>query len=362
MTIAKRAFDSMIGRIKYYFKTNGYTKSIIVHSELGEAEVDANGKTALYGVCRQQTSQVSVLADQLHTVTGSAILDFWVDAVKDEDGNYAELGEIVRLLHECSNDITGDWYEINTIYGDHGENTSCAMLPIVSLPTVGTYQEESSNWGAGVPVSVQLFFTAVQGAMPPSGVRLIIDGVEIPTIDLVVSRSKSASTDVRAISTTGSTANSEESSTVEIQFSTPANYITTSDMIGEMLSGGTNIPHCVVVSVAHTSISNAPRWTKAYLMSFAKSQLTKTAGATVGINGNLLEIDLEVAKVPGEGGWQKRTVQASNKVGELVIGYGYTCVYWGDGTSDYIYSESGESITHTYPSEGTYNAIMYNWW
>lgn len=367
MNVAQRALDSIVGRIKYYFKTNGYTKPVVIYKELGicveDEGVDGNVVSVLNGIYRQQTSQVSVLADHLHTVTGSAILDLLVDAVPDESGAFPEVDQIVQLLHECSNDITGDWYETNTKYDGEGGNISSAVLPIVSLPTVGVYQEASSNYGAYIPVSVQLYYTAVQGAMPPSGVQLTIDGVKIPTIDLVISRTKTATTDLRANSVTSSTANTEEASTVEIQFSTPAHYFTSTDLITELLKGGTNIPHCVMLNVEHPNITGLPSRSGIYLMSFAKSQLTKTAGATIGINANLLELDTDIASasIVTPGAWQTKIISAENGSGSITIGSGDTCVYWGDGTAVHYYSNAGETVTHTYRESGTYTAVTYRW-
>lgn len=366
MSIAQSAFDSMVGRIKYYFKTHGYTKTVKIYENLGVAVNDHTKEdsdeviSALYGVCRQQSSQVSAMTDSLHMVTGSAILEFLVDAMPAEDGTFPEVDQIASLLHDCSNDISGDWYETNSEYGGEGGVTSCAVFPVVSLPTVGIYQEASSNWGAFVPVSVQLYFTAVQGAMPPSGVKLAIDGVEIPTMELVLGRTKAATSDVKSTSVSGATENSEESSTFEVQFSTPAHYFTTSGIIDELLSGAPNVPHCVQIGISHTSIQGAPTWSNTYLMSIAKSQLTKNAGATVGINCNLLELSPEAAKIKDTNRWGKTEITVTNGVGYLFTKDAVYCIFWGDGTTEIFDSSGGaDEAEHHYKSDGVYTAVYY---
>lgn len=365
MSIAESAFDSMVGRIKYYFQTHGYKKPMKIYNNLGVAVNDHTEEdsdeviSALYGVYRQQSSQVSAMTDSLHMVTGSAILELLVDAMPAEDGTFPDVDLIDGLLHDCSNDITGDWYETVTD-GANGSFTSCAVFPVVSLPTVGMYQEASSNWGAFVPVSVQLYFTAVQGAMPPSGVKLAIDGVEIPTIELVLGRTKAATSDVKSTSVNGSTENSEESSTFEVQFSTPAHYFTASGIIEELLTGAPNVPHCVQIGISHTSIQGAPTWTNTYLMSIAKSQLTKNAGATVGINCNLLELAPEAAQIKDADRWKKSNVTATDGLGYLLVKDAVWCIFWGDGTSQVVDATGGvEDIEHQYPADGVYTVIRY---
>lgn len=368
MSIAESAFDSIVGRIKSYFKTHGYKKPMKIYNNLGVAVNDHTEEdsdeviSALYGVYRQQSSQVSAMTDSLHMVTGSAILEFLVDAMPAEDGTFPDVDLIAGLLHDCSNEITGDWYETTTTSGDDG-SISCSVFPVVSLPTVGIYQEASSNWGAFVPVSVQLYFTAVQGAMPPSGVKLAIDGVEIPTIELVLGRTKAATSDVKSTSWNGSTENSEESSTFEAQFSTPAHYFTASGIIEELLNGGTNVPHHVQIGISHTSIQGAPTWSNTYLMSIAKSQLTKNAGATVGINCNLLELAPEAAKIKDADRWKRIEVPAPEGIPRIelseYLSNSLWGVFWGDGTYKQYDLREDPYIGHVYEKFGNYTAVCF---
>lgn len=368
MSIAESAFDSIVGRIKYYFKNHGYTKDVKIYNNLGVAVNDHTEEgsdaviSALYGVYRQQSSQVSAMTDSLHMVTGSAILEFLVDAMPAEDGTFPDVDLIAGLLHDCSNDITGDWYETTADAPSDGDGRiTCSIFPAVSLPTVGFYQEASSNWGAFVPVSVQLNFVAVQGAMPPSGVNLAIDGVDIPTFDLVVSRSKSATTDVHASSTNGATSNSEESSTLEIQFSCPAHMDHAKWLLDDLIGGKTNTPHCVTLSVSHPGISGGDSWYGTYLMSTAKAQMTKSAGAAVGLNCNLLELDPKAVQITDPTRWRKAELTASGKTASLLMSAGYWHIFWGDGSSSSHVANSGDYIKHTYPSDGVYTVIYYKW-
>lgn len=360
----KYVFDTVIDRIKDFFYTNGYAKDVKIYQTLGAAANDyrdaQSGKivSVLYGVYRQQSSQISTVADALHMVTGAGVIDFIVDVPSPKEGEHPELDEIMALLRGCATAITGDWFEASMADpADSSKTVQCAVMPVVSLPVEGYYQEESSNWGAYIPVSIQISFTAIQGGIVPSKLKIDIDGKRIPVTDMVIARTKAATTDVHVHSANGSTGNSDESTTLEIQLACPAQYSTTGFIMDELIGGGTNIPHCVTVG------GNDAIPAKAYLMEIAKAQLTKSATAALGFNVNLLELDIQSADFAVSDRWQTAELSASASnscTASIKPGAGKWCIFWGDGSSDGPKTFDGDAtISHKYQFAGSYKAVRY---
>ncbi|MBQ8288097.1 MAG: hypothetical protein IJX76_04915 [Clostridia bacterium] len=361
MSVYNTILDNIWGRISYYLRSNGYTKTIKLYNNLGIAYNDYKAEnsdtihSAVYGVYRNQSSQINAVSEGLNMLTGAAVIDLLVDAYPEEDGHFPEVEALVGLLNGCAGQITGLYFDY------YVENDGpYAVLPVMSMPTVGTYQEESSNFGAFVPISVQINFTALRGAMAPSTITLKMDGEVIPTTDLVISRTKTSTADVQAQSSTGSTVNSDESSTIEIQLACPAQSGATDTMLDELIDGGTNQPHCVVLEKTQYGKTKL----QCYLMEIAKTQLTKASNATIGLNCNLLELDAQTADIPYQSAWSRTTVTASgaNHSASIPLYAGTWCVFWGDGTSSGPLVTSGaQNVTHNYSTDGIYTVIYYKW-
>lgn len=350
--------DGVIADIKSQLKAEGYNKDVVIYKTIGAAELDhlSNGVfvSKLYGVYRNSVSQISTVSDGLNMLTGSAVIDFIVDAIRDDDGGFVEVDRFVSAINNAAGKITGQYTSLTD------DGATYAILPVMSPATVGAYQEESSNWGAYLPVSVQVAFTALEGAVSPSEVILYIDSVRVPTTDLVISRTKSSTADVMSSSANGSTVNTDDSSTLEMRFSAPAIPALTGAITAELYNGGVNIPHVVVIK--DRTLSGAIN--KCYLMEFANIQQTKQHGATVGINVNLLELNQNAAAYPDSSDWSAKTVNVSADTlkGSVTIPKGVYCVFWGDGSANVVNANSGSiTMNRPYKEARSYTVRMYRW-
>lgn len=348
----------ILDRIKTYLRGSGYTKTIQIYDNAGIAVndyVEDNSDTVvskLYGVYRNQTSQISTVSDALNMLTGTAVIDLLVDAVPDEDGKFPEVSELVALLNDCAGQVTGQYVSITE------DGVSYAVLPVMSPAAVGTYQEESSNWGAYVPVSVQIAFTALEGAVLPSEMQIYVDGYKIPITDMVLSRVATSTADVPSNSVRGSTVCTEDSTTFEVQLSCP--YMQTASSMASLYFGydlygkayPANYAHCVIIRD-----EMYPARDIAYLMSVAKVTLTRQSGAVVGLNVNMLELSPEAAYYGEQEGWTTKTATVSDGGSYTVsLGTNKPCaVFWGDGSS----TITTVSASHTYTTGGTYTVAIY---
>ena len=351
--------EFIIDNLKTALKDRGYTESLKVYDSIGVAFADRKEDNSdlimsnVYGIYRNQTSQISTVSDGLNMLTGTAVIDFLIDALEDDDGTFPRVNNFVRIINDCAGEITGRYAALTE------GGVSYAILPVMSPATVGAYQEESSNFGAYVPVSVQVAFTALEGAVTPDAVKLWIDNDQIPLTEMVVSRSKSATSDVPANSYSGATANSDDSSTLEVQFSCPVIKGTTDAITDELYSGKTNVPHVAVIKDRTKSVVN-----KCYLVELAKIQQTKQPNATIGLNVNLLEMNPETVDFPDDGSWKHVTVSVKSDTMKATVNIdrGVWCVFWGDGTSNVINANSGSiTMSRPYKHAGTYQVHMYRW-
>lgn len=327
-----------------------FDKGIKIYKNAGQMGADTmqDGKlqSVVYGVYRNQTSQIGVVSDGLNMLTGSVIIDFLVDAmIDDETGDFPEVNAFVDAVNYAAGLITGQYY---TVDGN-------AVLPVMSPASVGVYQEESSNWGAYIPVSVQLAFTALEGATSPADVELIIDGRKMPVTEVVMSRVKASTADVSEASN-GETVSTEESSTFEIQFASP--YTDRSRLLSACLYGDEkpNTAHCVIVR------DKTYGFDKCYLMSFAKALLTRQSNAIVGVNANMLELSPNVAQMRMADGWDisTATVESFMTLQRTFPAGGDYVVYWGDGTSEIVEAlDHSVTVNHTYYVDGICKIIMY---
>jgi hypothetical protein len=356
-------FDTVMQRIiesvNAYLTDNRYEKPLCIYENLGMAVTDyvQDGSNTvvskLYGVYRNQTSQISTISDGLNMLAATAVIDLLVDAVQDEDGSFPEVNDLVSLLNEIAAIITGQYASIEE------NGIIYAVLPVMSPATVGPYQEGSSNWGAYVPVSMQIAFTALEGAATPASQLLYLDGRKIPTTELITTRTKTATTDVPANSSTGATSNSDDSSTLEIQLACPVISGYTDMITDELYSGESNVPHVAVIKDRTKSAIN-----KCYLVELTKIQQTKQSNATIGLNVNLLELNPETANFPTDGSWKHLTVTTESDTLKATVNVpaGVWCVFWGDGTSNVINANSGTiTLSRAYKRAGTYQVHMYRW-
>lgn len=349
--------QSIIESVQAYLIDNRYTKPLHIYDSIGMAFTDyvQEGSNTvvskLYGVYRNQTSQISTVSDGLNMLTATAVIDLLVDAIPEDDGSFPEVNELTALLNECAALITGQYASIEE------DGTIYAVLPVMSPATVGDYQEDSSNWGSYVPVSVQIAFTALEGALAPSAVKLEIDGKQIPLAELVISRTKAATTDVNANAVYGTTTSSYDSTTFEVQFAAPASYGKTNGILAELMSARANTPHCVVIGGEHASLPK-----QCYMMELAKIQLTRRNNETVGINGNLLELDPEaITTVRNEWWTTTLTASESGTASVTLSSAGEWCIFWGDGTSTGpLTISSSKSISHYYSYPGSYKVYYCN--
>ncbi|MBQ7828638.1 MAG: hypothetical protein IJ386_10300, partial [Clostridia bacterium] len=278
------------------------------------------------------------------------VIDFLIDAVPADGGTFPDVTEIVGLLNDCAGQITGQYGSITE------SGVTYAVLPVMSPATVGAYQEESSNWGAYVPVSVQIAFTALEGAVAPSSVQIYIDGAKMPTTELVLSRTKTSTADVAANSLNGETTTAEESSTFEVQLACPYTSYTKSVLYSLYGSERTNTGHCVIVR--DTDLGSD----QCYLMSFAKVVMTRQNNAIVGLNANLLELSANTARLPASDGWDSRTVTVSSlDTVKETFSSGTWALFWGDGTSQIVDASSGSvTVSHTYNIDGVCKIVYYD--
>lgn len=357
------AFDTVMNAlltiVNLRITQGGYDKPVKIFRNLGIAELDymsSGGEivSKVRGVYRNQASQISAVSEGLNMLTGTAVIDFMVDAVPDANGEFPEANRFASALDYAAGRVTGQYMSAN----DNG--ITYAVLPVMSPATVGTYQEDSSNWGAYVPVSVQIAFTALEGAVSPSSMHIYIDGVKIPASELVLSRTKSSTTDVAANSLNGETTTADESSTFEVQLACP--YTNASRAMMRVLYGDerSNTGHCVILRDTEYGFD------KCYLMSLVKVVATRQSSAIVGLNVNLLELSPNTARLPVSEGWETKTVTVSalDVVRETLSGGAYV-IYWGDGTSQLVDASDGAvTVSHIYNVDGVCKIVIYeltNW-
>lgn len=351
--------QGIIESIQAYLIDNRYTNPLHIYDSIGMAFTDyvQEGSNTvvskLYGVYRNQTSQISTVSDGMNMLTATAVIDLIVHAIPEDDGSFPEVNELTALLNECAALITGQYSSIEE------NGIIYAVLPVMSPATVGPYQEDSSNWGTYVPVSMQIAFTVLEGAATPASQLLYLDGKKIPTTELITTRTKTATTDVPANSSTGATSNSDDSSTLEIQLACPVISGATDMITDELYSGESNVPHVAVIKDRTKSAIN-----KCYLVELTKIQQTKQSNATIGLNVNLLELNPETANFPTDGSWKHLTVTAASDTLKATVNVpaGVWCVFWGDGTSNVINANSGTiTLSRPYKRSGTYQVHMYRW-
>lgn len=358
MLTIKVLTELLVQRFNQYAEKNDYSKELAIFENFATAEVDYKIQNTdeivtakQYGIIRNQNLQIGSVGG-LQMVSGSLTVDVLVEISHESDeGQYPEVAELVNL-------INGFAAQYNKSYiNAQADDGAYAIMPSFSAATVGFYSEDSSNWGAYVPVSFAMAFTALQNGTSSSSYRIKIDGEPIFCETIVLGRIKTSSSDVKSVDQNGVARVSDDSSAFEIEFAAPIqqNNSVCDALVKEMLDGSTNVPH--LVDVIHLLGDSSEKHVGFFMMSFAKMQMTVASGSLVGINANLLEIDQDTADFGDSlDPWGMAFAYARDgKEASLYLeASGEYYIFWNDGTSERRIVTSPAQISHAYKQDGAY--------
>lgn len=365
MLSIKDIAELLVKQFNAYAERNEYGKELAIYDNFATAAYDyriVNSDEIVtakqYGIIRNQSSQIGTVGG-LQTVSGNMTIDILVDITEEgNDGQFPEVDALVDLINGFAMQYVGKY--INAV----ADGSNYAVLPLISAATVGFYQEDSSNWGAYVPVSFSLAFTALQNGMSSSAIGIEIDGCRIYCDTLVLTRVKTSSSDVKSSENSGVTRVADDSTTFEVEFTAPfqRDNKVCEELLDETLDGRSNAPHLVEIIREQNDLSK--KYIACFMMSIAKAQTTVSSGALVGINANLLELDGDTAEddesLPFHNPrWHGVTVTAVDGVGSFTVPAGSYCVFWGDGSGEYQSVSSTSAISHAYKRDGAYTVRYF---
>lgn len=218
-------------------------------------------------------------------------------------------------------------------------DTTYTVVYNFETPVVGDKRRDVSLYmGEIMPVTQVVTFTIVESGVSCYDVGLRIDGLDVPLLLFMETRT--------AASETAPNANAKGEATITqelygITFETPAVENALGDLLREMVDEG-NGNRAHVVEVTKSGVS------KVYMMAVGTAGSTVQPPNNVGYSLSLAEISPDVARFNAT--WSE--VEMSGAVGKFIEWDFDGAIFWGDGTASSVknyavHSYSDGKTTHT---------------
>lgn len=280
--------------------------------------------TPIVGVFRVNPAKLTALPYPYIGV-GSATIDIPAPTDKAEDVRQA-LYDLAGRLHSTAWKITqGD-----AIY---------SVVYTFETPIVGTKRRDVPAYaGEVIPVTQVMTITVVEAGVSAFDVAVKIDGMDVPLLNMMETRTAASETTPNA-NAKGEVTISQELYGVTLTTAAVENAL--GDLLGEIVSDGNgNRAHAVEVIRAGVS--------KVYMMTVGTAGATVQPPNNVGYNLSLAEASAQSARFSGL--WGSATVTGAVVTRNISDGV----IFWGDGTGDRVKG----SASHTY-LDGRYTHTVY---
>jgi hypothetical protein len=281
--------------------------------------------TPIQGVFRINPAKLTALPYPYIGV-GSATIDIPAPTDMAEDVRTA-LYDLAGRLHSTAWKIK---------QGD----TTYSVVYTFETPIVGTRRRDVPAYaGEVVPITQVMTITVVEAGVSAFDVAVKIDGIDVPLLNLMETRTAASETTPNA-NAKGEVTISQE--LYGVTLTTAAVENTLGDLLGEIVSDGNgNRSHAVEVIRAGVS--------KVYMMNVGTAGATVQPPNNVGYNLSLAEASAQSARFCGL--WKAATVTGAYVTRNLSDGV----IFWGDGTGDRVKGYA----THTYLDGRETHTIYY---
>lgn len=219
-------------------------------------------------------------------------------------------------------------------------DTTYSVVYTFETPIVGTRRRDVPAYaGEVVPITQVMTITVVEAGVSAFDVAVKIDGIDVPLLNLMETRTAASETTPNA-NAKGEVTISQE--LYGVTLTTAAVENTLGDLLGEIVSDGNgNRSHAVEVIRAGVS--------KVYMMNVGTAGATVQPPNNVGYNLSLAESSAQSAQFCGL--WKAATVTGAYVTRNLSDGV----IFWGDGTGDRVKGYA----THTYLDGRETHTIYY---
>lgn len=219
-------------------------------------------------------------------------------------------------------------------------DTTYSVVYTFETPIVGTRRRDVPAYaGEVVPITQVMTITVVEAGVSAFDVAVKIDGIDVPLLNLMETRTAASETTPNA-NAKGEVTISQE--LYGVTLTTAAVENTLGDLLGEIVSDGNgNRAHAVEVIRAGVS--------KVYMMTVGTAGATVQPPNNVGYNLSLAEASAQSARFCGL--WKAATVTGAYVTRNLSDGV----IFWGDGTGDRVKGYA----THTYLDGRETHTIYY---
>jgi hypothetical protein len=219
-------------------------------------------------------------------------------------------------------------------------DTTYSVVYTFETPIVGTRRRDVPAYaGEVVPITQVMTITVVEAGVSAFDVAVKIDGLDVPLLNLMETRTAASETTPNA-NAKGEVTISQE--LYGVTLTTAAVENTLGDLLGEIVSDGNgNRAHAVEVIRAGVS--------KVYMMNVGTAGATVQPPNNVGYNLSLAEASAQSAQFCGL--WKSATVTGAYVTRNISDGV----IFWGDGTGDRVRG----SASHTYLDGRESHTIHY---
>ena len=281
--------------------------------------------TPIQGVFRINPAKLTALPYPYIGV-GSATIDIPAPADMAEDVRTA-LYELAGRLHSTAWKIK---------QGD----TTYSVVYTFETPIVGTRRRDVPAYaGEVIPITQVMTITVVEAGVSAFDVAVKINGLDVPLLNLMETRTAASETTPNA-NAKGEVTISQE--LYGVTLTTAAVENTLGDLLGEIVSDGNgNRAHAVEVIRAGVS--------KVYMMTVGTAGATVQPPNNVGYNLSLAEASAQSARFCGL--WKAGTKEGAYVTRNISDGV----IFWGDGTGDRVRG----SVSHTYLDGRETHTIHY---
>lgn len=228
-------------------------------------------------------------------------------------------------------------------------DTTFSVVYTFETPIVGTRRRDVPAYaGEVIPITQVMSITVVEAGVSAFDVAVKIDGLDVPLLNMMETRTASSEPTPNA-NAKGEVTISQE--LYGVTLTTAAVENTLGDLLGEIVSDGNgNRAHAVEVIRAGVS--------KVYMMTVGTAGATAQPPNNVGYNLSLAEASAQSAQFCGL--WKTATVTGAYVSINIDDVFGATdgVIFWGDGTGDRV-KIYDYAVTHTYLDGRETHTVRY---
>lgn len=243
--------------------------------------------------------------------------------------------EVRKALNNLSSRLHSTAWKIK-----QDDGTTYSVVYTFEAPLVGTRRRDVPVYGGEViPVTQVMTITVVEAGVSAFDVAVKIDGIDVPLLNMMETRTAASETTPNA-SAKGEVTISQE--LYGITLTTAAIENTLGDLLGEIVSDGNgNRVHAVEVIRSGAS--------KVYMMTVGTAGATVQPPNNVGYNLSLAEASAQSARFNGL--WKTAKVTGAYVTRNMSDGV----IFWGDGTGDRVRG----SASHAYLDGRETHTVYY---